>query len=507
MKSKISYSGNLFNDILRISGTKRSDFLNAEFDDEPDFDTIEFAERLQKQKTLVVHDSDCDGISSLCVFDEYAKRMGLKYEHQFVPRSQRNIGWYISGELRNVSDTNIVFLDCGSGLDEESYRKLEKSGNSICVVDHHQIDEDKIAKDMYIINPQRGNKYHYLSGSGVTYYVLKQLFGENLDALQFASIGTVADMVPLIGLNRNLVRNGLDNINSTLVNTNLYILIKSLSIRNSPLTENDIAFYIAPVINAASRFGKTELAISILVDGKEKAAKELVEINNERKELINKAIEEVPMQNLPHCVISETDDSQFSNVLGLIATRLMHKYNKPFASIMKYKDTASISFRIPQEGFDLTPFFSEMKDIFEGGNHAAAGGGTCKIGDLKTIKERFIQYCEQNFEVRPETHADIYVPERYISDIIKELPEHSPFGMGFKNPSFMSDVLLKNIKQISERFTIGKFVWNDEVGNQQEIDLISYRPIENTGFVQVAYQIFYDKGVGKAQVVETSSYE
>jgi single-stranded-DNA-specific exonuclease len=413
--------------------------------------------------------------------------------------------------MRNVFDTNIIFLDCGSGIDEDTYRKMERSGNNVTVIDHHDIDPDTTAKDVYMINPMTGNDYHYLAGCGVVYYTMRQLLENSSDiskfdenALQFAAVGTVADMVSLIGLNRELVLSGFECMNSN-INPNLAAILKEMKVKSKRLNEFDVSFYIAPAINSASRFGKVDLAVHALMHGKD--IPELIETNNKRKSLTDEAVAQSKTTILSHCVIAETENEEYSFVLGLIGNRVMPKYQKPFASVMRRKGDCSVSFRMPQEGFDLHPFFVENKDIFESGGHSAAGGGTCKEKNLDILLDNFVKYCEQNFTPKVLFEGDIYLPEKCIIDVTNEMPSHSPFGMGFKNPLFMSDVLLKTTFR-SEKYLSGKFVWADLYNTQHEVDMFSFKPGQiDDGYVQCIYMMNFDQNNVRMQIVETAKYE
>ena len=209
-----------------------------------------------------------------------------------------------------------------------------------------------------------------------------------------------------------------------------------------------------------------------------------------------------------HCVIFETTKPDYQPIIGLVANRLIGDYNKPFLSVLRKSDKCNLSFRMPVDSFPLADFFAVVSDKFSGGAHKGAGGGTCQDYDLDYIKGKFIEYCEKHFVPKQyliEKSADIYLPEHSINDILKTLPKLAPFGQGFKNPEFVSDVLLENIYYKNPKFITGEFSWFDGY-SKKYLEFNTFSKLKHTGYVRCKYQILFDDGTPNIVVRDVEGY-
>lgn len=377
-----------------------------------------------RKPLLIISDSDADGLSSLAIVRMYFDDANIQYEFVTLDRTNRNPESLLRKEYNNL------LLDCASGLTREIFNDYD-----LFVFDHHEPQSD--FSNVSVINPKVTGKCEYLCTASLVYQYFSRFFSlqeeTHKQAIQYAAIGTVADMVPLLYDNRAIVQQGLKALNES-PTANLQQFCKQLKLKE--IDETSIGFYIAPTINAASRFGKTDVAVNGYVNGQPAAIKELIEINSQRKKNTANDLDNAEITLYPKCVMAMTTNSK---VAGLVATKLSYQHKLP--TIVINNNGATYNFSIRSLGAISVPAFLETYNI-SGGGHHAAGGGEVDLEHLEWLVKAFEDYCTANVTVTELENEYVAIRLNQIENVYQEMLELKPFGMGWKAPIFVAKMQL-----------------------------------------------------------------
>lgn len=408
---------------------------------------------------VVYTDYDADGITGGAILWETLNLLGFKVMPYVPDRKTEGYGFSITGidnVIKQFNPALIISVDHGiTKIKEIAYADSKEI--KIIVTDHHIKGEKTPDKAMGIFHIPA------LSGSGVAYFFAKEIFkslrsedeksGEALDHnfendyLAMASIGTVADLVPLLGPSRSVVKYGLAAFKKTKRHGIKQILIQA-GISDKPITPYEIGFMIAPRINAIGRLGHAIDALRLLCTRSEEKAYELAHkvgsVNQDRQKLVETSVaeaEKLVPEKLKKIIILKSDHWH-EGIIGLIASKLVEKYYRPVVIMTKndgfYKGSAR---SIPS--FHMTDFLKSMKEhLVDAGGHAAAAGFTVD----KTKVDGFVRAAEAKADkIIKETDlekiifADIKIPISKISkDLVESLNKLEPFGIGNPRPTFLS---------------------------------------------------------------------
>ncbi len=426
---------------------------------------------IQKEETILVYgDYDADGVSSTTIMIKALKELGASVEFYIPNRFNEGYGPN-KNAFQWASDEGyglIITVDTGiSAINEAKF--ASELGIDLIITDHHE-PGPVLPEAFSIIHPNLpGGRYpfKYLAGAGVALKVAHALLGDNIsEYIAIASIGTIADLVPLFDENRLIAARGIKALRSS-GNLGVKALLKVCSIEQAELSEESIGFSIAPRINAAGRLGDADPAVHLfLTDDAEEAeliAEEINTLNQERQKIVNEitieAIELVesqfPLEENQVLIIGKKGWN--AGVIGIVASRLVDKFYRPtiVLSLDEEKGEAKGSAR-SIEGFDLFENLSTCRDILPHfGGHTMAAGMTVKIDDIDDLRSRLIklaneQLTEENFI--PATFFDI---ECCLEDItintIEQLGRLAPYGMGNPKPKVViQSSSLSQVKKIGQ---------------------------------------------------------
>ncbi|MDE6357472.1 MAG: DHH family phosphoesterase, partial [Eubacteriales bacterium] len=351
----------------------------------------------------VYGDYDVDGVTSTVILYKGLKKIGADVIHYIPDREEEGYGLNKEAidEIRNIGVSLILTCDNGiASIDEIKYIKEMKM--DIIVLDHHEPryielengeKEDIIPIADAIVNPkQKSCTYPFkaLCAGGISYKFIKGFYeyievDENFDEyLTFASIATICDIVDLLDENRIIAKKGLEILNNNKkINKGLYEIIKLNNLEEKQIDEGDYGFKIGPCINASGRLESALKAVELFTEEDDKKikilAEELIQLNNERKELTSKAVEEIliSVENSDYKndkVLVIYNPELHESIAGIVAGRIKEKYYKPTFVITKSKDGAKGSGRsIPtynmfEEMLKCQEFFTKF-----GGHKMAAG--------------------------------------------------------------------------------------------------------------------------------------
>ena len=435
----------------------------------------------KKEKIGIFGDYDVDGATSAAIIGNYFDEIKNKSEVYIPDRKTEGYGPSKKGfEKLILNGSKLIFtVDCGT-LSFDSIDYSQKKKIDVLVLDHHQ-SEMELPKAFSIINPNRfddNSNLKYLCAAGVCFMFLialnKKLRDINwfkinninepnlINYLDLVSLGTVCDVVPLIGLNRAIVSQGLEILKKK---SNLGIkTLKNICGIETNLNTYHLGYIIGPRINAGGRVGRCSHGANLLLskDSKEifKIATELDLYNKERRHIENlmlKKIESNISINQKDPVIVLSGHNWHGGIIGIVASRLKDKYNKPTIIISVENGTGRASARSIL-GFDIgMAIISAVKEniLKKGGGHKMAGGFTIEENKIP----KFINYINKRFQKfeKKIVKTNILMFDSKISpsalneEFFTEINSLSPFGSGNPEPKF----LVKDLKVVNS-FVVGE---------------------------------------------------
>ncbi len=424
-----------------------------------------------KEKIGIFGDYDVDGASSTAVLGNYFHHINQDIEIYIPDRKTEGYGPSKQGFERLIlNGSKLIFtVDCGT-LSFETIDFSQKKNTDVLVLDHHQ-SELKLPNAYSIVNPNRyddNSNLNYLCAAGVCFMFLialnkklrelnwfkKQNIEEPnlLNYLDLVSLGTVCDVVPLIGLNRAIVSQGLEVLKKR-SNQGLKILKNICGIETN-ITTYHLGYILGPRINAGGRVGRCSHGANLLLsrDSKEifKIASELEMYNKERKLIENdmlKKIENNIVINPKEPVIVLSGHNWHGGIIGIIAARLKEKYNKPTVIISVNKGLGRASARSIL-GFDIgTVIISAVQNniLKKGGGHKMAGGFSIEENKIEEFKDFIIKKfykIEKNLSKTNTLFFDSKISPSDLNEVFfSEINSLSPFGSGNPEPRFVIEDL------------------------------------------------------------------
>ncbi len=416
---------------------------------------------LANHERILVHgDYDVDGITSTYLLYSVLADLGGAVEFR-IPHRTRD-GYGLSNDAiddaRNRGCTLVVTVDCGITA-VEPVARARALGIDVVVTDHHE-PPDVLPDAAAIVNPHRqgcGYPFKSLAGVGVTFKLVEALLrgrggleraGEYLDVV---AIGTIADVVPLVGENRVLARLGLNRLNRD-QRMGLKALIEVCGLTGRTINSAQVAFVLAPRINAGGRMGNAEQGMRLLLSREATEARAVAESLEEDNET-RRRYDEVALTEAMAAVEAELDwpacsslllwsDRWHPGVIGIVASRLVERYQRPTILIALNGDRGRGSGRsLP--GLDLNSVLGQCGDLLESfGGHAFAAGLSVRRDRLPQLRARFESLvrarlspedCVQHLTL----DGDVTLSECDLG-LADWLDRMSPHGLGNTEPVFIA---------------------------------------------------------------------
>ena len=460
----------------------------------------------KKEKIGIFGDYDVDGATSTALLGNYFTELNLDYEVYIPDRKKEGYGPSIKSfeQLINKNVKVIFTVDCGTlSFDAIKYAKEKKV--DVIVLDHHQ-SEIKLPSAFSVVNPNRiddKSNLQYLCAAGVAFMFLVSLnrelrsldwFKKNnikepnlINYLDLVSLGTICDVVPLIGLNRAIVKQGLKIIKSK-KNLGLKTLIDICKIETSPSTYH-IGYMIGPRINAGGRVGKCSHGANLLLNKNPrdsfKLANELDQYNKERqmleKDLLQKILNETKdYSNDPVLVLSGFNWHE--GVIGIVAARLKEKFNKPVIIISMTGDIGKASAR-SVIGFDIGSVIisaTQENILLKGGGHKMAGGFSIKKQNIEQFKDfifkKFLKNTNTLSIKKPLLLDSIIAPSAVNREFYDKVALLSPFGSGNPEPRF----IIEDLKTINGKIVADRHIKSVLIGKDgSTFKSIAFNALEN----------------------------
>ena len=447
-------------------------FLNPSLSDLADPNLLPDAERavarlvqaIQKcERILIYGDYDVDGVSSAALWKTTLERLGAVVHVKLPHRGREGYDLHPVAieEARQFGATLVLACDCGTRADA-AVDALNANRLDVIITDHHEPDSH-LPNAVAVVNPKRADSqypYPYLSGVGVSFRLAEALLRElkcSLNGfrrrmLDLVALGTVADVMPLTWENRILVREGLDVLHAT-QRAGLKHLKQVAGLQGRRPTATDIAFRLAPRLNASGRLGDAVYALQLLLTEDEDEALRIAEMlnrfNAERQQMEDEAIREaIAMveveQQLRHKALIIGSPHWHHGIVGLVAGKLRERFARPAFAMSIEEDTgrARGSIRSVPE-LDLAPLLQQMKPLCtKCGGHAIAGGFSVKLEHLEALRKLIWEYADATLtdgDLVPRLEIDAEVSPNEINLAVwRDLRQMEPFGQGNSKPLFVS---------------------------------------------------------------------
>ncbi len=429
---------------------------------------------INNEKICIFGDYDVDGVSSSALLKNFFDLLNIDSIIYIPDRISEGYGPNSEAFVKLKKEKNIdliITVDCGiSGFD--SCKVGKELGLKIVITDHH-LGDTVLPEADAVINPNRldeTTEYKTLAGVGVGFLFLialnkklrESLYYEKnnikepdlLNFLDLVALGTICDVVPLVGLNRAFVRQGLKVIHRR---TNLGIRsLIDVSEIDEEVNAYHVGFILGPRINATGRIGEADLSSKLLYlkDSFEtmQIAKNLDIYNKERQNIekivLDEAMQQISAKELYNDnIIFVEGEGWHEGVIGIIASRIKDKFEKPTVVLSKLENCYRASCR-SVNGVDIGSAIIEAKLknlIKDGGGHAMAGGFSVEHSKLEELKKFFIEKLTKNVEYylnNKEKEVDLVLECKSLSiDLANEIDKLGQFGSGNHKPK----IILKDV--------------------------------------------------------------
>jgi single-stranded-DNA-specific exonuclease len=463
---------------------------------------------LASGERIAVHgDYDVDGITSTVILRRALEMLGGKVMHFIPERLRDGYGLQPAAIDRLHADKVdvIVSVDCGIRGNDAAQRAREL-GIDLIITDHHE-PEGTLPDAVAVINPKRHDCTYpdkHLAGVGVALKLVQALCTRAGKSkwlpgfVKIAALGTLADVVPLVGENRVIARFGLESLSRGPHTIGLRSLLEASGLTGKTIDSYQVAFIVAPRVNAAGRMSSPDIATRLLLATDEAMAEEArglaQQLNDENlrrqqeeADLVTqakKAIETDPAVGA-HNVLVVGGEGWHRGVIGIAASKLVDQYHKPAIVLSVDGDVAHGSCRSIAD-FNMLAALEQCADLFiRFGGHKQAAGLTMEAGRVPEFRARINAYADEVLEpdqLRPRLRIDAPLSLKAITpDLMRGLDSLSPFGMGNPRPVFHASPveIVDGPKSIKERHL--SMTFNQE---GRRFRAIAWRAAEQAEFLE-----------------------
>ena len=413
-----------------------------------------------QEKICIYGDYDVDGMSASVILIRTLKKFGANVE-SYIPHRSEGYGLNVPAMQKISAEgaTLLISVDCGITNEKEIF--AVKNLLNVIVTDHHLPALDKIQSAVAVVNPnQKGCPYpeKNLCGAGVAFKLSQALAQElngvdvqtNTTDIEIAAMAAVADLVPLSGENRKIVRMGLKIMNETAC-VGLKALLNVSGLDNKKISAGHVAFQIAPRLNSVGRLKSAQEGLKLLLtedfDAAKEQARELNKMNQERKnieaKILAEAEEKVRLMREERggdlCTLIIAGENWAEGVIGLTASKLVERYNLP-TIILTTQD--GISYRGSCRSIltlHMKNALDTMAELFDQyGGHSQAAGLNISAKNLPEFVTRFDNYVRNKLrdeDYQPILYVDALInPAQINFDMAKDFDRFEPYGLGNPHP-------------------------------------------------------------------------
>ena len=407
------------------------------------------------ERIAIWGDYDADGMTAVAIWVLALRALGVEPLRHVPSRLAEGYGLSFGGleRLRAAGVTLVVTCDCGitNAAEVEQARGL---GMEVIVTDHH-LPSGPLPKAVAVVDPHRADCAYPdpdLTGAGIAFKLASALLARRgaaaADLAGIAAIGTIADMAPMTGESRALVRLGVEELSST-ARPGLRALLARAAEQPSAPTARDLAFGVAPRINAAGRIADAELAISLLLEDDAAAAEQIADqleaVHHQRRALTAAAVEEARAAVAAlegDGPIALRNDAWAPGVLGLVASRLVDTLARPVAVAGRIDDELRGSVRAPADFHVALALEACAPFLIKRGGHPAAGGFSLRLEAWGSFAQAFSGLprpfpadAAQVPERADRIAVDLVLPASYLGwPLAEQIARLVPFGPGHVEP-------------------------------------------------------------------------
>ncbi len=447
------------------------------------------------ERIAVYGDYDADGVSATALMMQTFKALKANVRHYIPNRFDEGYGLNTEAldELAADGVQVVLTVDCGiRALAEADHAR--KLGLDLIITDHHSVGPE-LPPAYALVNPrQPGDPYpeKNLAGVGVAFKtagaLLERVGGGDFapdSLLDLVALGTVADLVPLTGENRYLVRAGLEKLSSP-QRQGHFSLMQVAGVRPAQVSSMNIGFSLGPRLNAAGRLDSALAALELLItDDLMRAGQLAQQLDNQNRERqrITRQMQElaeqiaIPEGTLPFLIFAHHPEFN-PGVVGLTASRLVERYYRP-AIVAERGDTHTRGSCRSIPEFHITEALDQCADLLSHfGGHAAAAGFTLPNEHLPEFIERLQSQASEQLaseDLRPLLEADVEVPLSDLTpELLRELDRLQPTGQGNPEPTFISrNVRVENARTVGRDQSHLKMTVSE--GKRPFLDAIAFR--------------------------------
>ena len=451
-KELISGDYELFYDPMLMKGMDRA--------------VIRLRQAIEKGETVAVYgDYDVDGITATCLVTDYLRFKGLSCVPYIPDRSDEGYGINCNAlkSLHEKGVSLVVSVDCGiTAVSEVEYAKT--LGMDLIITDHHECKDGALPEPYALIDcKQPGDSYPNpeLCGVAVGLKLCCACEGDYEKILRrycdLVAVGTIADVMPLVGENRFLVKKGLNKL-KTAPRPGFSALLHEAGIERKNITASTVGFSLAPRLNAAGRLCEADVAGELLMCPQEQEAEKyalrLCQMNRQRQDIemdiLNEA-EGIMEHREPKLPIVLASENWHQGVIGIVASKLAEQYGVPAIMVCLNQDVGKGSCR-SYGSFNLFEALSACQEHLLGfGGHALAAGLTIEKDKLADFRRALGEYYTRNKpKAPPAVNCDLLITDPSVLDLdnVKELDKLEPYGNG--NPRPLMCILGAELESFSE---------------------------------------------------------
>lgn len=423
-----------------------------------------------KERVMVFGDYDVDGITSLAVVKDVLMKMGADVVARLPHRIKEGYG--LSKDiLREAKTKNVkvlVTVDCGISGHKE-IASLRENNIEVIITDHHEPSGAELPNASAIINPkvkESGYLFRDLAGVGVAYKFAQGLAHSMLlEELDLVTLGTIADVVPLKGENRIIVKEGLTKFSKT-KRPGIKALMESSRLNSRKFSATSISYILGPRINASGRMGDAEISLNLLMSKSDAEAKELAGVieshNRARQKIEGKIMQEAAdlidreVNFKDHKVIVVAKEDWHHGVLGIVASKLADRFYRPTIVISLDGEVCKGSGR-SIKNFHLFHALRDCKDLLSSfGGHAHAAGLLIDKKSIEEFRRSINSLAHEKLTLEdliPSLEIDMELALKDLNEnVVAELETLEPFGAENPQPLFYT----RGLKRKGEPLTLAR---------------------------------------------------
>lgn len=424
---------------------------------------------IQNRESIYIYgDYDVDGVTATAALLNFFQEIGVPAHFHIPHRLKEGYGLHQKAleEIREYGGRVVITADCGISNVEEAVT-ASRLGIDLIITDHHIIPP-QLPEAHAVLNPLRIDSDYpdtFLSGVGVAFQLLIALRAELRrvgyfqkrqepllkNYLDLIAMGTIADLVPLKGVNHILVRDGL-KVLSLRRRVGVKALAEVSGITKEKIGTYEVGFQLAPRLNAGGRLAEAKLGVELLTTDdylKARSLSQQLDSENSKRRLIQEeilyqAVSEVEKSAMMHRKsIVLSSPTWHPGVIGIVASKLVEKYYRPTLLIAEGEQGGKGSGR-SIESLHLLEAMRKISNIFETfGGHKAAAGFSIQLGKIAELRDRFEKVVSEtlsDLDLIPKVRIDARISLSDVTrDFVDEIEKLAPFGMGNPEPTFVAD--------------------------------------------------------------------